>query len=57
MVIAEMGYGSYMYVGPFRGMFDTAYGGDLSRVRKDFEAEWRDRFKDTPPPPCADESS
>ena len=39
----------------FRAMFDGADGPDYIRFRKDFEAEWRDRFKETPAPPCTDE--
>jgi hypothetical protein len=39
----------------FRGMFGTDAGGDLTRARKEFEAEWRERFKATPPPPCTDD--
>jgi hypothetical protein len=39
----------------FRAMFDSVDGPDYIRFRKDFEAEWRDRFKDTPPPPCSDD--
>jgi hypothetical protein len=38
----------------FRAMFDSNDGPDYIRFRKDFETEWRDRFKDAPPPPCAD---
>ena len=39
----------------FRAMFDSNDGADYIRFRKDFETEWRDRFKDAPPPPCTDE--
>jgi hypothetical protein len=39
----------------FRAMFDSNEGGDYIRFRKDFESEWRDRFKNTPPPPCKDD--
>jgi hypothetical protein len=39
----------------FRAMFDGNDGPDYIRFRKDFEAAWRDRFKDAPPPPCTDE--
>jgi hypothetical protein len=39
----------------FRAMFDGNDGPDYIRFRRDFEAEWRDRFKDTPPPPCTDD--
>jgi hypothetical protein len=39
----------------FRAMFDGNDGPDYIRFRKDFEAEWRDRFKDAPPPACADD--
>jgi hypothetical protein len=39
----------------FRAMFDSPDGPDYIRFRKDFEAEWRDRFQDTPPPPCTDD--
>ena len=35
--------------------FDTNDGPDYIRGRKEFEAEWRDRFQDTPAPPCTDE--
>jgi hypothetical protein len=38
----------------FRAMFDSNDGPDYIRGRKDFEAEWRDRFKDAPPAPCED---
>ena len=38
----------------FRAMFDSNDGPDYIRFRKDFETEWRDRFKDAPPPPCTD---
>jgi len=39
----------------FRAMFDGVDGPDYIRSRKDFEAEWRERFKDTPPPSCSDD--
>ena len=39
----------------FRAMFESVDGGDYIRFRKDFEAEWRERFKDTPPPACTDD--
>lgn len=39
----------------FRASFDTNDGPDYIRGRKEFEAEWRDRFPDTPAPPCTDE--
>jgi hypothetical protein len=39
----------------FRAMFDSNDGPDYIRFRKDFETEWRDRFKDAPAPPCTDE--
>jgi hypothetical protein len=39
----------------FRAMFDSNDGPDYIRFRKDFEAEWRGRFKDAPPPPCTDD--
>jgi hypothetical protein len=39
----------------FRAMFDGPDGPDYIRFRKDFETEWRERFKDAPPPPCADD--
>ena len=39
----------------FRAMFDSNDGPDYIRFRKDFEIEWRDRFKDAPPSPCPDD--
>ena len=39
----------------FRAMFDSNEGSDYIRFRKDFETEWRDRFKDAPAPPCTDD--
>lgn len=39
----------------FRAMFDSNDGPDYMRFRRDFEAEWRDRFKDAPTPPCTDD--
>jgi hypothetical protein len=39
----------------FRAMFDSNDGPDYIRFRKDFESEWRDRFKNTPPPSCTDD--
>jgi hypothetical protein len=39
----------------FRAMFDSADGPDTIRLRHDFEAEWRDRFKDAPAPKCAED--
>lgn len=38
----------------FRAAFDSNDGPDYLRFRRDFEAEWRARFKDAPPPPCED---
>jgi hypothetical protein len=38
----------------FRGMMNTPDGGDYSRSRKEFEADWRSRFPHAPPPPCED---
>jgi hypothetical protein len=39
----------------FRAMFDSNDGPDYIRFRKDFESEWRDRFKHAPAPPCTDD--
>lgn len=39
----------------FRASFDTNDGPDYIRGRKEFEAEWRERFKDAPPPACTDD--
>jgi hypothetical protein len=39
----------------FRAMFDGNDGPDYIRFRMDFESEWRERFKDAPPPPCTDD--
>jgi hypothetical protein len=39
----------------FRAVFESVDGPDYIRFRRDFEAEWRARFKDAPPPRCADE--
>jgi hypothetical protein len=39
----------------FRAVFDGVDGPDYIRFRKDFEAAWRDRFKDAPPAACADD--
>ncbi|HVN00531.1 MAG TPA: hypothetical protein VMT68_09975 [Caulobacteraceae bacterium] len=39
----------------FRAWFDSADGPDYIRFRKDFESEWRDRFKDAPAPKCTDD--
>jgi hypothetical protein len=39
----------------FRAMFDSVDGPDYIRFRKDFETEWRGRFKAAPPPPCTDD--
>jgi hypothetical protein len=39
----------------FRASFDSNDGPDYIRFRKDFESEWRDRFKDAPAPTCADD--
>jgi hypothetical protein len=39
----------------FRADFDGSDGPDYLRFRKDFESEWRDRFKDTPAPSCTDD--
>ena len=39
----------------FRAMFDGNDGPDYIRFRKDFEAEWRERFKDATPPACTDD--
>ena len=38
----------------FRASFDSVDGPDYIRFRKDFENEWRARFKDAAPPPCTD---
>jgi hypothetical protein len=38
----------------FRGEMVTPDGPDYSRARKDFEADWRARFPNAPPPPCKD---
>ena len=38
----------------FRASFDGLDGPDYIRFRKDFDTEWRGRFKDTPPPACQD---
>ena len=38
----------------FRAVFDSNDGPDYIRFRRDFEAEWRDRFKDAPAPKCED---
>ena len=38
----------------FRAVFDSVDGPDYIRFRRDFEAEWRDRFKDAPAPRCAE---
>jgi hypothetical protein len=39
----------------FRAVFDSGDGLDYIRFRRDFEAEWRDRFKDAPAPKCSDD--
>jgi hypothetical protein len=39
----------------FRATFDSNDGPDYIRFRRDFEAEWRDRFRDTAPG-CKDEA-
>jgi hypothetical protein len=39
----------------FRAMFDGNDGPDYIRFRMDFESEWRERFKDAPPPACTDD--
>jgi hypothetical protein len=39
----------------FRAIFDSVDGPDYIRFRRDFEAEWRDRFKDTPAPTCTED--
>jgi hypothetical protein len=39
----------------FRAVFDSGDGPDYIRFRKDFESEWRDRFKDAPQPKCTDD--
>jgi hypothetical protein len=39
----------------FRAMFDSNDGPDYIRFRRDFETEWRDRFKDAPAPKCTDD--
>jgi hypothetical protein len=39
----------------FRASFDSVEGPDYIRFRKDFDAEWRERFKDTQAPACTDE--
>ena len=38
----------------FRASFDSNDGPDYIRFRKDFESEWRDRFKRAPPAACQD---
>jgi hypothetical protein len=38
----------------FRAVFNTVDGPDYIRFRKDFEADWRARFADAPPPACED---
>jgi hypothetical protein len=38
----------------FRASFDSNDGPDYIRFRKDFESEWRERFKNAPPPACTD---
>jgi hypothetical protein len=38
----------------FRASFDSDDGPDYIRFRKDFESEWRERFKNAPPPACTD---
>lgn len=39
----------------FRDVFETRDGGDYGRFRKDFEAQWRERFPDATAPRCKDE--
>jgi hypothetical protein len=39
----------------FRDMFRTVDGEDYERERRAFQLQWRERFKDVPPPPCEDE--
>jgi hypothetical protein len=39
----------------FRAMFDSVDGTDYIRFRRDFEAEWRERFKDAPASPCTED--
>lgn len=38
----------------FRAMFESEGGPDYIRFRRDFEAEWRARFKDAPAPKCTE---
>ena len=38
----------------FRAVFDSVGGPDYIRFRRDFEAEWRERFKDAPASACND---
>ena len=39
----------------FRDMFVIEGGADYERERHIFQQQWRDRFKDAPPPPCEDD--
>jgi hypothetical protein len=39
----------------FRDVFYTPDGDDYERERRFFEEQWRERFADTPPPPCEDD--
>ncbi len=39
----------------FRAAFAGPDGLDYIRERRDFEAQWRERFKDAAPAPCTDE--
>lgn len=38
----------------FRDVFVTDGDLDYERDRRTFQLQWRDRFKDAPPPPCED---
>jgi hypothetical protein len=40
----------------FRSMFDPGDGLDYERERRTFDAQWRERFPDTPPRACQDAS-
>jgi hypothetical protein len=39
----------------FRSMFDAGDGPDYERERRAFDAQWRERFPDTPPRACQDD--
>jgi hypothetical protein len=40
----------------FRSMFDTVDGPDYERERRAFDDQWRQRFPDTRPRPCQDDT-